>query len=1004
MNNANNTPEARQNAPVYSTLSTPPERKARRSKGSSLGRQLKTLIILGATIVVLAIGVGVAALIIAANADGIIDTFTESRTDAESGKVTYVYHSRVGNGGYIITNENGEELQSYYVDADGNRVASAGSDSTLVFETAIGSLLRLTGDGQISYYALVDYNGEYVGGDTECRVLVFPNVDKSKIGSIKIFNRSGENGAAVEFDVVGLDTDGDGKNDHFQIKGYERSTINQLVMSALASYSGYTITLKKLSIDFMEAYDLEHADEEGYVPLLDENKNIRFSEYGLDEESASYYEITTLDGEKHRLYIGSESSNGGSYYVRYYSESEGHRNAVYRIADDPGVSTALGVDLSRDALFLSRPETLVYPQINYPTNETTFLMAESFKTYFLDKSSESGYRKVIDFSYIDLEGRNYTIDQVRPYALNDKSVLAGYILDADKVSTALDQLYDISSLLSADYTPSAVHNYVSVVKLLENVLSGAQARPSPASFSSEERYLEAFDKYAASVEATISEELAKNGALYQLLDSYGLAEPKYKFSYYTTAYAYSNVRLPIEFNCVWVSELTENNTYFVWSPMYQQILEIGYQYLTFINWDSFDWVTDDVTDISINFIDSIRVTGKDQLGKLQDILFELDNSYDISWSSGFIPSYTRPFSDLIKSSKFNVVGGLGYDGKKTLTLQAVVEYTVELRNPQTGESSKQTNSLKATLLSNIDLEVVKTYCRWVCAASPSEFYASLSSEMQQSLEAYASSNPSVKKGADRVEVTHTVSDAYAIAAGNHYLEAKNYTVTISYDRDTENLSVTAGQQGQPAPLIYDERVFDNYILLNIKNDPEKDAEIFAGLTDEDLDRVADFYYSISGITSIQSRLRVTVFDEGGRTVSSNVYLLDKNNSSAEGSVYISAFRKFYQTILFSNYAGFADEAETIGGSKLTVEQMEAYQAAGDNCDLKIDVRLTTNDTKYVYRMYNYSAVKTYITVEANETNGGEGLFYINRTRCEKFLSDAVRASLGDDSIEGDQIY
>ena len=1002
MNNPNNTPEIRQDAPVYSTLSAPPERKARKTKGSFFKRQIKTLIIIGAAIVVLAIGIGVASLLIG-NGDGIIDTFTESRTDAESGKVVYTYHSRVGGTGYIITDENGKKLEAYYVDENGNRT-SASSKATLVFETAIGSLLRVADDGTITYYALVDYNGEYVGGDTECRVLVFPNVAGGKISSIKIHNHSGENGEAVEFDIVGLDTDGDGANDHFQLKGYERSTLSQIIMSALTSYSGYTITLKKLSIDFMEAYDLEHAGEEGYQPLLDENKNIRFSEYGLDEESAAYYEITTTDGEKHRMYIGSESPNGGSYYVRYYSESEGHRNAVYRIANDPGVSTALGMDLSRKALFLSRPETLVYPQVNYPANDTTFLMSESFKTYMLDASSEGGYRKVIDFSYIDIEGRNYTVDQVRPYALNDKSVLAGYILDSDKVSVALDQLYDISSLLSSDYGTTAVNNYVKIVKLVESVTGSAQVRPSPASFSTLERYLEAFDKYAASVEATIDAELAENGALYQLLESYGLAEPQYKFSYYTTAYAYSNVRLPIEFNCVWVSGLTENNTYYVWSPMYQQILEIGYQYLSFVTWDSFDWVTDDVIDISINFIDSIRVTGKDQLGKLQDILFELDNSYGISWKTGFVPSYSRPYSDFVDSTKFNVTAGLGYDGKKTLTLEAVIEYSLEMKNSVTGEVSTQSNKLTAALLSEIDLEVVKNYCRWVCAADPNEFYASLSTEMQLSLEAYASSKPSVKRGSESVEVTHTVSDSYAIASGNHYLESKNYTVTISYDRKTENLTVTAGQQGQAAPLVYDERVFDNYILLNVKNDPEADVDRFASLTEEDLDRVSDFYYAISGITSTQSRLRVTTFDENGRVVSSNEYLFDKNNSSAEGSVYISAFKKFYQTMLYSSYAGFADEAETIGGAKLTVEQMEAYQAAGDNCDLKIDVRLTTNDTKYVYRMYNYSAVKSYITVEANETNGGEGLFYLNRTRCEKFLSDAVRASLGDSSIEGDQIY
>ncbi len=1008
-NNPNNIPENKPQAQeevVYSTLSGTPERKPKKRKRSMLKSQLRTLIVLGAAIVVLAVGVGLAAYFIG-DGDGIIDTFTESKTDAQNGKVNYTYHSRVDGKGFTVTDEEGNPIKSYLVDENGNPTEVNDSKATLVYETAIGSLLRLTSDGRITYYAIVDYNGEYTGGDTSCRVLAFPNIDQEHIKNIKIHNYSGKDGAAVDFDIVGIDTDGDGEIDNFQVKGFEKATINQLISAAMCSYGGYTLTMKKLSIDFMESYDKEHAGEEGYEPLLDADKNIRFEEYGLDAESAAYYEITTTAGKTHRIYIGSKSPNGDSYYIRYYDPEEGDRNAVYRIADDPGISSALGVEMSRSSLFLSQPESLVYAQINYPTTMTTYLMAESFKSYFRDPASsladDDGYRKVIDFSYTDLEVRNYTIDQTRPYILNDKSLLAGYMLNSDKVNTALQDLYDISTILSNDYGTSAVKHYVSVKKLVPDVMSGAAARPNPNNYSSLENYKAAFARYAESVEKTISKAVKENDEVWQILELYGLAEPAYKLSYDSTSYVASNLRMPTEFNCIWISELTKDNTYFVWAPMYQQIVEIGYQYFTMLNWDSFDWVTDDVMDISINYLDSIRVTGTDKDGTFRDILYEVDSSFGLSWSTGFVSSYAAPYNEFVTSSSFGITAGIDYLGNKTLALKGTIKYVVQAVNTETGETQDQTMTLSPDLL-DVDLGVIKTYCQYVTAQDPEAFFASLSSEMQQRITTYSGSNPKVAVSAASVVVRHAISDRNALASGNHLLPEQTYIVTITYDRATENLTVTAGQSGQAAPLIYDERVFDNYMLLMVKNNGEGDKDKIAAITEEDRTRVAELYTAVNGLTSSQDRLRVTFFDADGKEISSNIYIYDSNNAESEGTIHIKAFKKFYQTLLYSSYAGFADEAETVGGKKLTLEEMEAYQAAGDACDLKIDLRLSLDGDKYVYRMYNYSATKSYITVETNETNGGEGMFYLLLTRVEKFLSDAVRASQGDTTIEGDGVY
>ena len=83
---------------------------------------------------------------------------------------------------------------------------------------------------------------------------------------------------------------------------------------------------------------------------------------------------------------------------------------------------------------------------------------------------------------------------------------------------------------------------------------------------------------------------------------------------------------------------------------------------------------------------------------------------------------------------------------------------------------------------------------------------------------------------------------------------------------------------------------------------------------------------------------------------------------------------------------------------LTDEEMAAFKAAGDLCDLKIHVKVNLDNIEYVYRMYNYSATKSYITVN------GDGIFYILRSRVAKFINNAYSASIGDGSFEGDTTH
>lgn len=982
MNNENNFKE---------TLSVATVPKKRRKK-SLFKAQLRMLVILGVLIVALGVGVGVTLHLMNAS-DGIVDTFTESKTDKTNGKITYKYHSMTSGDSFIITNEAGEKLPSYYVDENGAITDSPDESSTLVYQTAIGSMLQLTSAGKITYYAIVDYNGDYVGGETGCRVLMFPHINQEQVAQI-VIHHGNKDGSVTEFTVVGVDSDGDKQSDGFQIKNYESATMNQLLSAAMCSYAGYTLTLKKLSTSVMDKLDDENIDKDSYTPLLDASGNINFAEYGLENtEDAAYYEITTHNGEKYRVYIGNPTPDGTGLYVRYYDEAEGHRNAVYKIADDPGVTMALGVEISRSKLFLGQPEDLVYAQLVYPGSMNTYLMADSFKIEKSDPLAESGFRKVIDFSYVDLALRNYTMDRGKPYIINDSSVLSGYYINDMMVDQVLQRFYEIAGLMSSDYNQTAVNNYVKVKKLVKGVFDGVKL-PNSSDYKSYDKY---YKDLTAAMVAAIEKAAAEDPEIRDQLKVYGLDDPEYKVFYNSSEYS-GSMLYTVAPNYIFVSKLTKNNTYYVWAPLYQQIVEVGRQYLDVLELDSYDWASNDVFELDVNYCDSIRITGMqtvtDENGntseEFRDILFELDSSYTISWAINFICSYGVQAD--ISSSRFNLSVEVDENGEKRLTLSSNIKYGVQYKNPETGEITDGSETHSMTYINKVNLNTVKNYCKVMLDSSyqnvlSEEEYAAVAKYSQSIPKNYP---PQISGDRSTVKITHRIADS-----GDKYgfIDESVYVMEFYYDVESDTLTLTAKQDGNIESFVFDEKVFDNYFALKVKNDGN-----IPNLTEAELTSVNAFYKQINAFNTVQELLRVKTYDKDGKLLSEKLYEYDKNNSESEGSIYMSAFKKFYQTLLYSSYGGYANKTDTVGGAVLTDEEMAAFKAAGDLCDLKIHVKLNLDNIEYVYRMYNYSATKSYITVN------GEGIFYILRSRVTKFINDAYRASIGDNTFEGDTTH
>ena len=985
----------------FETLGAPEIPVAKRKKSRSKNQKI-FIIALVAAIVLLGVGVGVISSIIS-RADVYLYSFSESKKDANGEKTNYVYRSKRSADGVItIVNENDAPLDAAYADADGNLSDKSSSGRTPVYVTAIGSLLTLSDAGKISYFARVDYYGEAIGGDAGDRLLVFPRVKTEDIAKITVVNEKGG------YTVLN-------NNGTPMLEGYDGVSVDRSAAGVLFSLSGYTLTLKKLSIDVMKSIDAERADEEGYTRIIGDDGNINFAEYGL-AGGETYYEITDLSGKVYRLYIGDAAPDESGIYVRYYDAEEGDRNAVYKLSDDAGIGSMLKVTASRSALYKGTPEELAYPQITYPSTSTESAMVGGFK---LEKANGDGFETIIAFSYMPLEERQYTFYQYEPYIV-DGGLLSGYELDDDVVSEILLNFSDLSTLMSSDYADTVVKNYVRVVKLTPNVFDGIE-------YPDDDAYDNFEDYYRAYTDLLISTVDAAAGELSELLGEYGLASPAYRCFYNNEKYS-NGVLYPYIPNYIYISEKTARNTYYVWAPLYQQIVEIGDNYLRMLNYlETTDWAGSYVYRKNVLYCDSFEIKGVDADGVYHDYVFDLENSANVTSKTEFVPDYEY---STVSGGRYTTKVVRASDGDKKISVSLKLDY-IGISLDENGQKTESTLSYSEDIVSSLSASTVKNFAKSlngssfygtmsvsergsfmsrlcnICKSYDSEtaseyldsylqsgYFSSLSQDDKNRICGYIKNSAStfvsdypptmMSNGIAVVHVVTVAGDEYG------YVPSKEYLLLFSYNQSTDKLRLTVGSTtGSSAATVFDEETFENYIALSISNDGAA-----PGLTTSQKASVESFRAAITQLTSTTDVIRLREYDENGEIISSRTF---EPTSTGEGDNYVSAFKKFYQTLLYATYPGHAGVEEIIGGKYLTEEEMAAFEAS-DDFDLELTIKMTLDGKEYRFRMYGYSATKSFVTVN------GEGIFYLYTTRVEKLMSDAEKAFSGDDNISPTETY
>jgi len=159
------------------------------------------------------------------------------------------------------------------------------------------------------------------------RQLIFEKVDRENIQALEVSN---EHGSYKIFRNAA---------DNFELEGFPGLIFDDMVFSYLVVAAGHTEVQLKMTDDATEA---------------------DYAEYGLDKPIA-HWTITTISGDRHTVYIGSNLLTDGGYYVQY----EG-RDSIYILNN------------TMQYALLQPAETLITPLLTAGMTQNDYFYATNF--------------------------------------------------------------------------------------------------------------------------------------------------------------------------------------------------------------------------------------------------------------------------------------------------------------------------------------------------------------------------------------------------------------------------------------------------------------------------------------------------------------------------------------------------------------------------------------------------------------------------------------------------
>ena len=472
---------------------------------------------------------------------------------------------------YYIVEKNGEYVME---DSDGNTLRMTEDGN---YETALGTIIMLdesTGKPTV-IAAVIPVGSEKLVFSTYSGafdILLYPMLERAQIKSIRVVNEKGD------FKILR------NKDDDFEIEHYEGYDYDDIMFASLVVATGYTNTYMRLDLDKVKEY--------GYA------------EYGLPDDPAdakTYFEITDMSGNTHKVVIGNKIPSGAGYYARHADREE-----VYILKE----MEATSFNAAFSTVIFGGVEEFVAPLVITPMSSNNYFDVQDFKINTVAKITaemledpsfdvDKLLTNVITFDYLPIEQRKGTYYTSIPY--EGEGAYAGYAINSYKVDDCLQNLMNLEA--------------ERVVKI----------------FSEEEKKTALFDFFL------------EYGIAYSMEYTHVLEREGENKNYATKTTSYQQI---------WISPVTEDGTYYVFNEAFLMIVEVSRAHFEYLEWKPFGWIESNTVGGSIAYLQELVFTIPTYAGieglAASEIRFRFDNSASIEAAKEAGDTSAIPPSDLIK--------------------------------------------------------------------------------------------------------------------------------------------------------------------------------------------------------------------------------------------------------------------------------------------------------------------------------------------------------------------
>ncbi len=476
------------------------------------------------------------------------------------------------------------------------------------YSTVLGTLLEIneeTGEIEEIIYlenAFVAQGNEEEGANR--RVQIFPHIKKADILSIDVTNEHG----SYTFHRYNILTGTVDKTADFVIKGAINTTYDEEKFAELYVDAGYALSLMKLKDPIKDANGA--FSEYGLVPATRTREITKDDGETVLEEytyTPAYYVITDISGNRHKIIVGDALLTGTGYYVQYVDMSgseEVKRDAVYVLDSTLSVSALAAV------------EYYVTPKLTYPMGSMNYLDVQKFTVRHLQSGAGTQnpvYKPIVSFSMVDISQRENTLAEAFPYYFDDVAFMEdirsmkGYYPHTDNINSCLSGLYQIEFGEVKKLNPSeedmATYGLYAVV-------ADAQGQPILTA-DGKKQYVPA-SAYTLSFDHSVNDE-TETDIYYTYSHNILISQPNKDGNYY----AYTIIAVT-GYQRMEDGSIKELHRY---SYSYDTISEVKGHSLSFLEWETMDWVNTSFIHFNIAFIDEITLETNDYKAS-----FDLDNS------------------------------------------------------------------------------------------------------------------------------------------------------------------------------------------------------------------------------------------------------------------------------------------------------------------------------------------------------------------------------------------